>query len=114
VGSNERSGLPLKGRGQAQPVRVDLAVVFGQAAGSAGGIVTTQLVAGGLSRWLRTADGAWVGVVTYVATMTDGTTMKCADQLLPAHALTRQTSRRMMGSSLIESLREGCLRKCRT
>jgi hypothetical protein len=27
-------------------------------------------------------------VVTYVATLTDGTTIKCADQLLPARALT--------------------------
>ena len=37
---------------------------------------------------MRTADGVWVGVVTYIATLTDGTTIKCLDQLLPAHALT--------------------------
>jgi hypothetical protein len=65
-------------------VWVDLAVVFGRAEGVAPGIVTTQPAPGGLSRWLRTAEGAWVGVVTYVATLTDGTTIKCADQLLPA------------------------------
>ncbi len=41
-------------------------------------IVTAQPAAGDLSHWLRTADGAWVGVVTYVATLTDGTTIKCA------------------------------------
>ena len=61
---------------------------FGQADGTAAGIVTTQPAAGGLSRWMRTADGAWIGVVTYIATLTDGTTIKCLDQLLPAHALT--------------------------
>jgi hypothetical protein len=86
--SNERSGRPLTSGGQAQPVWVDLAAVFGHAGGTAAGIVTTRPAAGGLSRWLRTADGAWVGVVTYVATLTDGSTIKCADQLLPAHALT--------------------------
>ena len=54
----------------------------------AAGIVTDLPVAGGLSRWLRTADGAWVGVVTYVATLTDGTSVKYADQLMPARVLT--------------------------
>jgi hypothetical protein len=78
----------LKGRDHAQPVWVDLTVVFRRADGPAVGIVTARPAAGGFSRWLRTADGAWVGVVTYVATLTDGGTIKCADQLLPAHALT--------------------------
>ena len=67
---------------------MDLAALFGQAEGAAAGIVTDRPVAGGLSRWLRTADGAWIGVVTYVATLTDGTSVKYADQLVPAHILT--------------------------
>jgi hypothetical protein len=56
VGSNESSGSPLKGRGQAKPVWVDLGAVFGRAGNAAQnasdslGIVTDQLVAGGLSR----------------------------------------------------------------
>jgi hypothetical protein len=66
MGSNERSGVPLKGRDQAQAVRVDLAGLFGRPEGAAAGIVTDRLAAGGLSHWLRTADGAWVGVVTYL------------------------------------------------
>jgi hypothetical protein len=90
VGSNERSGLPLKGRGQAQAVWVDLAAVFGRADRAGVGIATDVPASGGLSRWLRTADGVWVGVVTYVATLSDGTTMKCADQLVPGHALRRR------------------------
>lgn len=79
MGSNERSGVPLKGRDQDQAVWVDLAGLFGRAEGVAASIVTDRLAAGGLSRWLRTADGAWVGVVTYVATLTDGTSIKYAD-----------------------------------
>ena len=59
VSSNERSGLSLKGRGQAQAVWVDLTLVLGRADGAATGIVTDRPAAGGLSRWLRTADGAW-------------------------------------------------------
>ena len=88
MGSNERSGLPLKGRGHAQPVWVDLIAVLGQGTGASAGIITNRPAAGGLSRWMRTADGAWVGVVTYVATLTDGSSIKCTDQLVPAHALT--------------------------
>ena len=88
MSSNGRSGKPLKGRDHAQAVWVDLAALFGRVEGAAAGILTDQLVAGGLSRWLRTADGAWVGVVTYVATLTDGTPIKCVDQLVPAHVLT--------------------------
>lgn len=78
----------MKGRDQAQAVWVDLGALFGRAEGVAAGIITDQLVAGGLSRWLPTADGAWVGVVTYLATLTDGTSIKYADQLVPAPVLT--------------------------
>ena len=74
----------MKGRDRDKAVCVDLTLVLGRGGGAANGIVTDQPAAGGLSRWLRTADGVWVGVVTYVATLTDGTSLKCADQLLPA------------------------------
>ena len=66
---------------------MDLAALFGRAEGPAAGVVTDRPVAGGLSRWLRTADGAWVGVVTYVATLTDGTSVKYTDQLVLARVL---------------------------
>jgi hypothetical protein len=67
--SSERTGTPLKGHQQAQAVWVDLAAVFCRHEAAATGIVIDQPVAGGLSRWLRTADGGWVGVVTYVAAL---------------------------------------------
>jgi hypothetical protein len=67
---------------------VDLAALFGRTEGATAGIITDQPAAGGLSRWLRTADGAWVGVVTYVPTLTDGTSINHADQLVPARVLT--------------------------
>lgn len=91
MGSNERSGLPLTTRETAIcGVWVDLAVLFGHG-GSAGaqvdGIDTNQPAPGGLTRWLRTSDGAWIGRVTYIATMRDGSTIKLPDQLVPAAAL---------------------------
>jgi hypothetical protein len=46
-----------------------------------------QRAPGGLHAWLHTSDGAWVGRVSYVVVMTDGSTRKFADQLVPAHAL---------------------------
>ena len=86
--SNERSGLPLKGRPQAKAVWVDLAAVFGEPTALRPASSPRNLPPAPCPRWMRTADGAWVGVVTYIATLTDGTTIKCPDQLLPAHALT--------------------------
>ena len=47
-----------------------------------------QPAPGGLHAWLRTSDGAWVGRVSYVVMMTDGSTRKFTDQLVPARALT--------------------------
>jgi hypothetical protein len=62
--------------------------VFGRADGAAAGIVTTHPAAGDLSR-LDAHRGRCVDrVVTYIATLTDSTMIKCLDQLLPAHALT--------------------------
>jgi hypothetical protein len=87
VGSNERSGLPLKGRDQARAVWVDLRQLFGRGSAAAEGIDIRRPAPGGLHAWLRTSDGAWVGRVSYVVVMTDGTTRKFADQLVPAHAL---------------------------
>lgn len=56
-------------------------------AGSFDGIAVDQPTPGGLTRWLRTSGGAWVGVVTLVIPMTDGSTMKLEGQLIPARAL---------------------------
>jgi hypothetical protein len=89
VGSNERSGLPLKGREAAiAGVWVDLRALFPPAAGRQvpDGLVL-EVVPGGLQKWIRGADGQWIGVVTYVARRTDGSTYKAADQLVPANAL---------------------------
>ena len=77
----------MTSREHAQPVWVDLAAVFGRADGAAEGIALDQPCPGGLLRWLRTSAGGWVGVVNVVIKMTDGTTVKFADQLVPAAAL---------------------------
>jgi hypothetical protein len=68
-------------------VWVDLAMIFGHAGGSAEGIDVGQLAPGGLIKWLRTSDGGWVGVVNVIVTMTDGATVKYANQLVPSRAL---------------------------
>ena len=90
-GSNERSGQPLASREQTiVGVWVDLAQVFGRGDGACEGIDTSQPAAGGLFEWLRTADGVWLGRVTYMAMMHDGSTLKAADQLVPATALRKR------------------------
>ena len=80
----ERTGLPLKGRDRPRAVWVDL-----RAAGSMAiddGLVL-EVVRGGLQRWLRSADGQWIGLVSYVVRCADGSTYKAVDQLVPAYAL---------------------------
>ena len=47
---------------------------------------TVALLPCGRQRWVK-KTGGWVGVVTYVARMADGSTYKATDQLVPAHAL---------------------------
>lgn len=42
---------------------------------------------GALHRWIRSSGGQWVGVVTFAISMTDGTTYKAVEQLVPAEAL---------------------------
>jgi hypothetical protein len=68
-------------------VWVDLVAVFGRTGGAAEGIDISQPAPGGLLRWMRTSAGGWVGVVNVVVTMTDGSTVKFDEQLVPAHAL---------------------------
>ena len=89
-GSNmrsERSGQPLSSRGHAtKRVWVDLRQWLGSDMKGVGGIDLSQPAAGGLIRWIRTTGG-WVGVCNVVVTMTDGTTAKFGDQLIPARAL---------------------------
>ena len=87
MSSNERSGLPLKGRDHAKPVWVDLRALFGSTGRWAEGIDLDKPAPGGVTRWLRCSDASWVGVVNVVVTMTDGSTHKFADQLIPSHAL---------------------------
>jgi hypothetical protein len=86
---NERGGGPSALRQHATPVWVDLRALLDS--GATAPDVTDGLLdepcAGGLSRWLRASTGEWVGVVTYVVTLADGSTFKAADQLIPAHAL---------------------------
>ena len=87
MGSKERTGQPLASRERAQPVWVDLAVLFGRADGAAEGIDISQPAPDGLIKWIRTSAGGWVAVVNVVVTMTDGTTVKFAEQLIGSHAL---------------------------
>jgi hypothetical protein len=77
----------MASRDHARPVWVDLAAVFGASVGRAEGIDPGRPAAGGLSRWVRTSGGTWVGVVNVVIPMTDGSLMKLEDQLTPARAL---------------------------
>lgn len=51
------------------------------------GLVLTGWTPGVLHRWVRSATGGWIGVVTIlIATTSDGT-FKANDQLVPAEAL---------------------------
>jgi hypothetical protein len=85
--SKERTGQPMTSRTHAQPVWVDLAVLFGRTGGSADGIDISQPAHGGLIKWLRTSGGGWVDIVNLVVTMTDGSTVRFAEQLVPSNAL---------------------------
>jgi hypothetical protein len=89
--SKERSGSPSALRDHAMPVWVELGALFcsgsGPAATVSDGLVINQPCAGGLHRWLRSSTGEWIGLVTYVVALADGTTYKAEDQLVPAHAL---------------------------
>jgi len=87
VGSNERSGLPLTSREHAKPVWVDLRAWLGAATGGAIGVDVDQPCPGGLETWLRTSEGAYVGVVNVIVTFTDGSTRKLDAQLIRADAL---------------------------
>jgi hypothetical protein len=77
----------MTSRDHARGVWVDLAELFGRDGSAAEGIDLDQPAAGGLTKWLRTSGGTWVGVVNVVISMTDGSTMKVKGQLVPARAL---------------------------
>ena len=100
MGSRERTGQPLSSRTQAQPVWVDRAALFRQPDSPTDGTAGHPVVDGttdhidvarpaarGLTRWLRTSASDRIGMIKVVVTMTDGSTIKLADQLVPAHAL---------------------------
>jgi hypothetical protein len=42
---------------------------------------------GALQRWLRSATGQWIGVVTFIIEQSDGTTYKAVEQLVRAEAM---------------------------
>jgi hypothetical protein len=87
VRSSERAGQPFSSRERAtKRVWVDLRQWLGSDVAGVGGIDVSQPAACGLVRWIRTTGG-WVGVCNVVATLTDGTTQKFGDQLIPARAL---------------------------
>ena len=88
MGSDDRTGQPLSSRESARGVWVDLAAVFGppSSADAAPDGLVLETVPGGLQRWVKTTGG-WVGVVTYVARMANGSSYKAVEQLVPAHAL---------------------------
>ena len=77
----------MSSRDHTRGVGVDLGEWLGRAGGAADGIAVDQPAPGGLIRWIRTSAGGWVGVCNVVVTMTDGTTVKYAEQLISARAL---------------------------
>jgi hypothetical protein len=77
----------MTSRDHAKPVWVDLAAIYGRDGGSAEGIDIDAPAPGGLTRWLRTSTGGWVAVVNLIVTMTEGSTAKYDEQLIPSHAL---------------------------
>jgi hypothetical protein len=89
MGSSERSGRPLKGRDAAIAVLVSLDALFPAAEHppTGDGLQLRGWAAGALHRWLRSADGSWVGVCTVLIQRTDGSIYKAVDHLVPAQAL---------------------------
>jgi hypothetical protein len=77
----------MRSRDHTWAVWVDLGEWLGRDGGAADGIAVDQPAPGGLIRWIRTSGGTWVGVVNVIITMTDGSTVKYAEQLIPARAL---------------------------
>jgi hypothetical protein len=80
--------FPSSGRADVQAVWVDLTRLFGSSAPSSvpGGLVL-EVVHGDLARWARSADGAWIGVVTWTGRTAEGDIVRASDQWVPAHAL---------------------------
>lgn len=91
MGSNERSGRPLRTRADppTTAVLVSLDALFPPTDHTVerDGLVLTGWTPGVLHRWLRSATGEWVGVVTILIATTTGGTFKAQDQLVPAQAL---------------------------
>jgi hypothetical protein len=73
------------------PVWVDLEKLFGSSTSSTtssppGGLVL-EVVRGDLVRWSRSADGGWIGVVSWTGRTVDGATVRAANQWVPSAAL---------------------------
>lgn len=84
----ERVEEPLPSRTDVQPVWVNLHKLFGSSTSSlvADGLVLEN-VHGDLTRWARSADGKWIGIVTWVGRTAEGSRIRALDQWVPADAL---------------------------
>lgn len=90
MGSNWRSGLPARTQPETTAVLVSLDALFPldrPPTRQHEGLVLTGWTAGVLHRWLRSATGQWIGVVTILIPTTNDGTFKAQDQLVPAEAL---------------------------
>jgi hypothetical protein len=69
-------------------VWVNLHKLFGSPTSSSAldGLVLED-VHGDLSRWTRSADGGWIGIVTWIGRTAEGRSVKALDQWVPADAL---------------------------
>lgn len=78
MGSNARSGLPLRAAPPTTAVLVSLDALFptDHASAERDGLILTGWTPGVLHRWLRSATGGWIGVVTILIATTDAGTFK--------------------------------------
>lgn len=81
-------GPPPSSPADAQPVWVNLHKLFGSptSASVPDGLVL-EVVHGDLTRWTRSADGRWIGIVTWIGRTAEGGRVKASDQWVPAEAL---------------------------
>lgn len=88
VGIERVEETPSSPQDIAQPVWVNLDKLFGSSTSSsvAGGLVLED-VHGDLLRWTRSANGKWIGIVTWVGRTAEGSEVTAFDQWVPADAL---------------------------
>lgn len=94
-----QADLPRQGpSAPTTPVWVHLEQLFARPGGGqrrtvGGGLDWTGRVRGELCRWWRTAEGVWLGQVTYELGYADGRDvwLRVEDQLIPATALSKRS-----------------------